>query len=168
MRFSRTIMIAATAVTLVAAPAAIASAASASTNADQGSITRLSAAGPWGPKYSTGKKSVARGTLFSSDVDKAHIPTVSTVRVKGTITDRTTGSGCGWAVFRITYRKSDGSLPFKHRFYLDCSKGSPRPFTFTDRHVALVELKVCSEPRASEPTLVCLYANSWKVLHSNL
>ncbi|GAA2386238.1 hypothetical protein GCM10010404_48930 [Nonomuraea africana] len=162
MRASRTIMIAVTAGLLTAAPAtATATVAAASADTVGGGSS-------WGPTYAPGKKSVAKGTLTSSALNRTHLPATSTVAVKGRITDLTSGPSCGWAVFRISYRTKDGNVPFKHRSYLDCSKGTPRAFSFTDRDVALVELKVCGEGRAAEPSNVCLYAGTWKTLYSSL
>ncbi|MEU8247835.1 hypothetical protein [Nonomuraea sp. NPDC048916] len=169
MKASRTITIAvATGALLAATAAGTVTAASAATTTPTTTTTEQSAPTTWGPKYAPGQRAVAKGSLTSSGLNKQTIPNTSTVKVKGKVTDLTRGSGCGWAVFRVTYRKSDGSVPFKHRSYLDCSYGTPKPFSFTDRNVALVELKVCNERRASEPSNVCLYAGTWKVLHSNL
>ncbi|GGO60952.1 hypothetical protein [Nonomuraea cavernae] len=173
MKASRTITIAvATGALLAATAAGTATAASAATvltaPTTTPTMTEQSAPTPWGPRYAPGKRAVAKGTLTSSQLNKQTIPNISTVKVKGKVTDLTRGGGCGWAVFRVTYLKSDGSVPFKHRSYLDCSYGTPKPFSFTDRNVALVELKVCNERRAGKPSDICLYAGTWKTLHSNL
>ncbi|NRQ37603.1 hypothetical protein HII36_38100 [Nonomuraea sp. NN258] len=166
MKATRTIVIAVSAGTLFAAPA---TAAWADTQTSpQTSPQTSTGAASWGPKYAPGKKAVAQGALHATNLNKSTIPSTATVHVTGRITDRTSGSGCGWAVFRITYRKADGNLPFKHRSFLDCSKGSPRAFAFTDRNVAHVELKVCSEGKAKAPSNVCLYAGTWKSLYSTL
>ncbi|GAA3471202.1 hypothetical protein [Nonomuraea roseola] len=164
MRASRTIMIAVAAGLLTAAPVTVASASASADTVAPATGGELN----WGPRYAPGKRAVAKGTLTSSGLNKAHIPATSTVAVKGRVTDLTKGPGCGWAVFRISYRTNDGNVPFKHRSYLDCSRGTPRAFAFTDRNVALVELKVCSEGRASKPSDVCLYAGTWKILYSSL
>ncbi|MFD1936368.1 MULTISPECIES: hypothetical protein [Nonomuraea] len=162
MRTSRTILIAATAGLLTAAPATI---VSASTGAPAGPAV---SAGSWGPLFAQGDKAVTRGTLTVVSRDENTIPVTATVRVKGKITDLTSSKGCGWTVFRISYLKSDGSVPFKHRSYLDCSKGTPKEFSFTDHRVVLVEVKVCNEGKAKEPSLNCYYSGSWKNLYSYL
>lgn len=163
MRTSRTILIAVTAGLLTAAPAAIASASTTTpTDAPAGSTTS------WGPLFAQGDKAVTRGTLTVVSRDKSTDPVTATVHVKGRITDLTSAKGCGWTVFRISYMKSDGSLPFKHRYYLDCSKGTPKEFAFIDHRVALVEVKVCNEGKAKKPSLNCYYAGSWKNLYSYL
>ncbi|GGP85009.1 hypothetical protein [Streptosporangium pseudovulgare] len=128
-----------------------------------------SAAAPavtWGPRYSPGRGAKASGSLRATGEDHADIPAAETVRISGRVQDLTRASAtCGLAVFRITYRTSDGNLPFTHRTIRDCSYGTPQPFTFDHRNVYQVELKVCSEARAAQPSLNCLYAGTWKVLY---
>ncbi|MEU6744036.1 hypothetical protein [Streptosporangium sandarakinum] len=128
-----------------------------------------SAAAPaviWGPRYSPGRGAKASGSLRATGEDHADIPAAETVRISGRVQDLTRASAtCGLAVFRITYRTSDGNLPFTHRTVRDCSYGTPKPFTFDHRNVYQVELKVCSEARAAQPSLNCLYSGTWKVLY---
>ncbi|MFE3450538.1 hypothetical protein ACFXJ8_16560 [Nonomuraea sp. NPDC059194] len=158
MRTSRTILIAVTAGLLTAAASATAASAAASTDSPT----------TWGPLRAQGDRAVTGGTLTVVARDKSTNPMTATVHVKGKITDLTNSKGCGWTVFRISYLKSDGSVPSKHRYYLDCSKGTPKKFAFTDHRVVLVEVKVCNEGKAKEPSLNCYYAGSWKNLYSYL
>ncbi|MET9066355.1 hypothetical protein [Streptosporangium sandarakinum] len=128
-----------------------------------------SAAAPaviWGPRYSPGRGAKASGSLRATGEDHADIPAAETVRISGHVQDLTRANAtCGLAVFRITYRTSGGNLPFTHRTIRDCSYGTPKPFTFDHRNVYQVELKVCSEARAAQPSLNCLYSGTWKVLY---
>ncbi|MFF0249214.1 hypothetical protein ACWEU6_34785 [Streptosporangium sandarakinum] len=128
-----------------------------------------SAAAPaviWGPRYSPGRGAKASGSLRATGEDHADIPAAETVRISGRVQDLTRANAtCGLAVFRITYRTSDGNLPFTHRTVRDCSYGTPKPFTFDHRNVYQVELKVCSEARAAQPSLNCLYSGTWKILY---
>ncbi|GAA0820125.1 hypothetical protein ACFQVD_00465 [Streptosporangium amethystogenes subsp. fukuiense] len=119
----------------------------------------------WGVKYAPGRKAKTHGSLTVSGEDHADIPAAATSRVSGKVYDLTRGSSCGWAVFRLTYRTADGNLPFKHRSVVDCSYGTPKSFTFTQRDLYQLELKVCSEAKAAKPSLNCLYAGTWKVLY---
>lgn len=119
----------------------------------------------WGNRYAPGRKARTHGSLTVSGEDHADIPAAARGRISGKVYDLTKGSSCGWAVFRLTYRTSGGDLPFKHRSVVDCSYGTPKSFSFTQRDLYQVELKVCSEAKASKPSLNCLYAGSWKVLY---
>lgn len=128
--------------------------------------TASQGAGPWGTYYAPGRRAKAKGSLTVSGEDHAVIPAAERGRISGKVYDLTRGPSCGWAVFRLTYRTADGkNLPFKHRSIVDCSYGTPKSFTFTQSDLYQVELKVCSEAKASKPSLNCLYAGSWKVLY---
>ncbi|RCG21897.1 hypothetical protein DQ384_36090 [Sphaerisporangium album] len=131
----------------------------------QNSPAQSAAAKNWGAYYAPGKRAKALGVLAFTGEDHEVIPTADTVRISGKVYDLSRSSSCGWAVFRITYRDDTGNLPFKHRSILDCSYGSPKSFSFTSHDVYQVELKVCSERKASKPSLNCLYAGSWKTLY---
>jgi hypothetical protein len=121
----------------------------------------------WGPYSAPGGGARASGTLKATGEDRAVLPTADSVRITGRITDLTRSrKSCGWAVFRIAYRKGS-NLPFYERYVRDCSYGSPKAFTRVYPNVYQVELKVCSEPYAAEPSLVCLSAGSWKVLYTS-
>ncbi|WP_329084124.1 MULTISPECIES: hypothetical protein [unclassified Streptosporangium] len=150
--------------------AALVSIAPATAQAATGPVTAGTTAaqgtGPWGTYYAPGRKAKTNGSLTVSGEDHAVIPAAETGRISGRVYDLTRGPSCGWAVFRLTYRTPDGkNLPFRHRSIVDCSYGTPKPFTFTQHDLYQVELKVCSEAKASKPSLNCLYAGSWKVLY---
>ncbi|MEU9890742.1 hypothetical protein AB0M95_10260 [Sphaerisporangium sp. NPDC051017] len=138
-------------------------------NTSAGTSTSDSSAGAfannWGAYYAPGKRAKALGSLSFTGEDHEVIPTADTVKISGKVYDLSRSSACGWAVFRITYRDDTGNLPFKHRSILDCSYGSPKSFSFTSHDVYQVELKVCSEGKASKPSLNCLYAGTWKTLY---
>jgi hypothetical protein len=155
------------AIVILVLPAAPALAAPAPVASDTGEAPLQAARKSW-DRYSPGKKAYAKGTLLATNLNKETIPPLATVKVTGKAYDLTKGSSCGYAVFRITYMKADGSLPFKHRTIRDCTYKTPKSFTFTDKRVALVELKVCSEAKHTKPSLNCLYAQAWKVLYSTL
>ena len=123
-------------------------------------------ASPWGTYYAPGHRAKASGSLSATGEDHADIPTADSVRISGKVTDLARSTArCGLAVFRITYRDDSGGLPFTHHTVRDCSYGSPKRFSFSYDDVYQVELKVCSEGRASQPSLNCLYAGTWKVLY---
>ncbi|MGW0590388.1 hypothetical protein [Streptosporangium sp. NPDC002607] len=119
----------------------------------------------WGVRYAPGRKAKTHGSLTVTGEDHADIPAAATGRISGKVYDLTKGPSCGWAVFRLTYRTADGNLPFKHHSVVDCSYGTPKSFSFTQRDLYEVELKVCSEAKASKPSLNCLYEGTWKVLY---
>ncbi|GAA2903789.1 hypothetical protein GCM10010517_69810 [Streptosporangium fragile] len=122
-------------------------------------------AAEWGPYYAPGGKAKVQGTVATYGEDQADIPAAATGRISGRLRDLTRGSSCGWAVFRITYRTENGGLPFKHRSVVDCTYGTPKPFSFRQHDLYQVELKVCSGPRAAKPSLTCLYSGTWKSLY---
>ncbi|GIH26501.1 hypothetical protein Aph01nite_48110 [Acrocarpospora phusangensis] len=148
-------------------PAAPALAAPAPVASKTGEAPLYQARKNW-DRYAPGKRAYAKGSLLATNLVKDSIPPYATVKVTGKAYDLTKGGTCGYAVFRITYLKADGSSPFKHRTVRDCTYKSAKSFTFTDKRVALVELKVCSEAKHSKPSLNCLYAQAWKVLYSTL
>lgn len=133
--------------------------------AAQAATATTEAAAPWGPRYAPGQKAKAVGTLTAKGEDHADLPTADTVKITGKVYDYAASSKvCGWAVFRITYR--DGNqLPHKHRSVRDCTYRTAKSFSFTDRDVYQVELKVCAEGKRSKPSLNCLYAGTWKTLY---
>ncbi|MEU4537955.1 hypothetical protein AB0G15_24175 [Streptosporangium sp. NPDC023825] len=156
----------ATALVSIAPAAAQAATAQAPTGPATAGTTAAQGAGPWGTYYAPGRRAKANGSLTVSGEDHADIPAAERGRISGKVYDLTRGPSCGWAVFRLTYRSADGrNLPFKHRSIVDCSYGTPKPFTFTQRDLYQVELKVCSGAKASKPSLNCLYAGTWKVLY---
>jgi hypothetical protein len=129
-------------------------------------VTAATSASQWGAYYAPGHRAKAAGSLSATGEDHADIPTADTVKISGKVTDLTRkSSSCGWAVFRITYRDGSGNLPFKHRSVIDCSYGTPKYFSFDSHDVYQVELKVCSEGKATKPSLNCLYAGTWKVIY---
>jgi hypothetical protein len=144
-----------------ALPALAVTSSSAATSGAPGAV---SVRAGWGPYFAPGGKAKAVGKLRITGVDRHAVIPVGTATVSGKVSDLSPGSSCGLAVFRITYQKADGSLPFKHRAYWAC-KGKVRNFRFTDRKVNEVELKVCGEGRAAKPSATCLYAGAWKILY---
>ncbi|MET7333121.1 hypothetical protein [Nonomuraea sp. NPDC005650] len=140
----------------IAALATVAPAAQAATAADSAA---------WGPYYAPGRAAHAVGTLTATGEDHADLPTADVVRVSGKVYDHTRRTAtCGWAVFRITYR-SGNNLPNRQHAVRDCSYATPKRFSFSYRDVYQVELKVCSEAKSAKPSLVCLYAGTWKTLY---
>ncbi|MGV9307881.1 MULTISPECIES: hypothetical protein [unclassified Nonomuraea] len=172
MRTSRTILIAAAGL-LAALPATVASASASAPDSAPISASAATGvgAGPsttWGPTFSSGRKAVAQGRLTVLSRDTSTTPTTATVEINGAITDLTKGPACGWAAFRVSFLKKDGSVPTKHLYSLDCTKGTPKSFSFVEKRVVLVETKVCGEIKASKPSATCLYGGSWKKLYSYL
>ncbi|MER5649422.1 hypothetical protein [Streptosporangium sp. NPDC002524] len=156
----------ATAIVSIAPATAQAATAQPQTGPAATGTTASQGAGPWGTYYAPGRRAKTKGSLTVSGEDHAVIPAAETGRISGKVYDLTRGPSCGWAVFRLTYRTPDGkNLPFKHRSIVDCSYGTPKSFTFTQHDLYQVELKVCSEAKASKPSLNCLYAGTWKVLY---
>ncbi|MFD1937577.1 hypothetical protein ACFSKW_39530 [Nonomuraea mangrovi] len=154
---------------LAALPATVASAstsapisASAATGVGAGPSTT------WGPMFASGRKAVTQGRLTVLSQNTSTTPTTATVQINGAITDLTKGSGCGWAIFRISFLKKDASVATKHHYRLDCTTGTPKSFSFVEKQVVLVETKVCSEIQATKPSATCLYGGSWKKLYSYL
>jgi hypothetical protein len=155
-----------TGLAVAAAFIAIAPAAAHAATGPSDAITAETAASQWGAYYAPVKRAKALGSLTARGEDHADIPTADTVKISGKVYDLTSkSSSCGLAVFRITYRNGSGNLPFKHHTVRDCSYGTPKHFTFKYQDVYQVELKVCSETKASKPSLNCLYAGSWKILY---
>ncbi|MCT9934836.1 hypothetical protein N5079_31985 [Planotetraspora sp. A-T 1434] len=143
-------------------------AAQAATGTPDSASAASSASAPklWGPYYAPAKKAKASGKISVTGLDTSAIPAVGTAYISGKVTDYTKSTAtCGWAVFRITYRKPDGNLPFTHKSYLACGTTKPTSFSFSYKNVYEVELKVCSEGKAAKPSLNCLYAGTWKVLY---
>ncbi|MGW7477992.1 hypothetical protein ACWGH8_05340 [Nonomuraea muscovyensis] len=127
------------------------------------SATGDSAAAP-GPRRC--RLAAAAGRLQASALDTSSLPPVATVRVTGTLRDRTRGPSCALAVFRLTYRAGDGSLPFTRKTVRTCSSRAAKNFAFTRARVFLVELKVCAETGRT-PSDTCLYAGTWKQLYAS-
>ncbi|MEU8110369.1 hypothetical protein AB0C18_42330 [Nonomuraea muscovyensis] len=127
---------------------------------------RLRPAHHLGPHHAPGGKAAAAGRLQASALDTSSIPPVATVRVTGTLRDRTRGPSCALAVFRLTYRAGDGSLPFTRKTVRTCSSRAAKNFAFTRARVFLVELKVCAETGRT-PSDTCLYAGTWKQLYAS-
>jgi hypothetical protein len=118
----------------------------------------------WGAYYAPSRKAKAYGTLWAAPKDDPSKPT-SLVKVRGKIVDRTrTGSGCGWAVFRVSYG-SGNNVPNTLRTFTTCKYNKAKKFAFDFKKVYQVELKVCSEPKAAKPSLNCLYSGTWKSLY---
>ncbi|MFF5112797.1 hypothetical protein [Streptosporangium sp. NPDC000509] len=168
MTISRLLTGLALATALVSIAPATAQAATAPTRSGPAAAdaTAEQGAGPWGTYYAPGRRAKAHGSITVYGEDHADIPAAERGKISGKVYDLTRDSSCGWAVFRLTYRTPDGkNLPFKHRSVVDCSYGTPKSFSFTQHDLYQVELKVCSERKASKPSLNCLYAGSWKILY---
>jgi hypothetical protein len=119
----------------------------------------------WGPYYAPGHLAKAAGTLTATGEDHAVLATADVVRVTGKVYDYTRSPAtCGWAVFRIAYRKGN-NLPNKLHAVRDCSYRTPKRFVIERRDVYQVEFKVCSEAKAAKPSLNCLYSGTWKSLY---
>jgi len=161
-RSAAALALAATATLLAIGPAAHAATEPAAGTATE---TAAGSAASWGPYYAPGKKAKATGFLTAKGEAHDAPPTADAVKITGKLHDRTLSPAkCGWAVFRITYR--DGNqLPFKHHYVRDCTYRTPKSFSFTYHDVYQVELKVCAEGKAAKPSLVCLYAGTWKTLY---
>jgi hypothetical protein len=119
----------------------------------------------WGPYYAPGHLAKAAGTLTAEGEDHDVLATADVVRVSGKVYDYARSPAtCGWAVFRIAYRKGN-NLPNKLHAVRDCSYRTPKHFSFERRDVHQVEFKVCSEAKAAKPSLNCLYSGTWKTLY---
>ncbi|MFI7446666.1 hypothetical protein ACIBQX_04125 [Nonomuraea sp. NPDC049714] len=171
---------AATLLTMAAVPAASAASGTsgaarpvaASDELDAGSGRAVqAAAGPpaWGPYYSPGaKRAKTLGTIVATGEDHEVIPSAATLTVSGTISDLTRASStCGWAVFNIaTVNPAGNKVTWKRHHARTCAYSKPRTFSFTNHRVYQVELKVCAERRASEPSIQCTAGNpAWKTIY---
>ncbi|QYC41468.1 hypothetical protein Nocox_19295 [Nonomuraea coxensis DSM 45129] len=150
----------ATAAAVLMTPAAAQAAAGPATTA----AAAQSAPIVWGPAYAPGRRAKAAGKLIATGEDHADLPTAAVVTISGTVQDSTRSASCGWAVFRITYRKGN-NLPNRNHWVRDCSYRTPKHFTLKHHDVYQVELKVCAEAKAAKPSLNCLYAGTWKTLY---
>ncbi|WP_406674662.1 hypothetical protein WBK31_09750 [Nonomuraea sp. N2-4H] len=177
MTLARTLALTTVALATAATAAAFAPAANATAAAfapataatTAGTATEITAsagtsAKSWGAYYAPRRAAKALGTLTITGEDHATLPTADFVRISGKVYDNTRRSSCGWALFRITYRDGD-QLPFRERWVRDCTYGSPTRFSFRQSDVYQIELKVCSEPRASRPSANCRYGGTWKTLY---
>ncbi|GGK80770.1 hypothetical protein Sme01_44810 [Sphaerisporangium melleum] len=160
MRITRTL----TGLAITAAFVATAPLAADAATGPSDAVATTTVAKNWGSYYAPGRAAKAFGSLTATGEDHEDLPTADTVKISGKVYDLTRSRSCGWAVFRITYR-SGNNLPFKHGVVRDCSYGSPKKFAVKYHDVYQVELKVCSEPKAAQPSLNCLYAGTWKVLY---
>ncbi|MFC6081476.1 hypothetical protein [Sphaerisporangium aureirubrum] len=140
-------------------------AANADTTGSPATVTAQTAAAQnWGTYYAPSRRAKAYGTLWAAPKDDPSKPT-SLVKVRGKIVDRTrSGSSCGWAVFRVSYGKN-GEVPNTLRTFTTCKYNKAKKFGFDFKNVYQVELKVCSEPKATKPSLNCLYSGTWKSLY---
>ncbi|MGP3959173.1 hypothetical protein ACTWPT_24515 [Nonomuraea sp. 3N208] len=152
---------------LAAMPAASATAAA----FDAGSLqARPVTAAPtaWGPYYSPGaKRAKALGRITATGEDHEVIPSAATLTVSGKVSDLTRASTCGWAVFGIATVNSAGNkVSWKRHHVRTCAYRTPKTFSFTYHRVYQVELKVCAEGRAAEPSIQCTAGNpAWKTIY---
>ncbi|MFJ2031968.1 hypothetical protein [Streptosporangium sp. NPDC087985] len=148
---------------LVLAPITVSTAAQAATGA---SAAQAAAPGQWGPYYAAGKKAKTSGSLTAAPKDDASLP-APYVKVTGSVVSLTRRSStCGWALFRISYFDSANQPHLAHRNYRSCSYGTTQKFAFDAKNVGEVELKVCTEAKASKPSVNCLYGGTWKPLYT--
>ncbi|MBO3749812.1 hypothetical protein J5X84_27340 [Streptosporangiaceae bacterium NEAU-GS5] len=160
MKTSHVVAVAAAAVLSAAIPAL----AEASSTTTASATATAAVAKSWGPYYASAHRAKAAGKLRVDVADPSAVIPNGPATVSGKITDSTKNRSCGVAVFRITYLKADGTLPFKHRSYWACGYHKTKAFHFSDGKVYELELKVCSEGRKSAPSITCLYGGTWKVL----
>ncbi|MBF8194474.1 hypothetical protein ITP53_54245 [Nonomuraea sp. K274] len=150
---------------LSATPAA----AAAHTNAAAAAVRLGGSPQSWGPHYSPGgKRAKASGTVTATSEDHHDIPAAGTLKVSGKVHDLTRASaGCGWAVFGIAVVNTAGNkVTWKRHHERTCAFGKPRTFSFTYHRVYQVELKVCAERRAGEPSIQCTAGNpAWKTIY---
>ncbi|MEU7689233.1 hypothetical protein OHB01_12130 [Microbispora hainanensis] len=124
------------------------------------------AAKSWGPYYATGSKAKVSGSLIAAAKSDRSRP-APYVKVTGKVTSLNhTSSTCGWALFRVSYFDAANKPHLAYRNYRTCSYGAKKTFAFTIKNVGEVELKVCSERKATKPSLTCQYAGSWKTLYA--
>ncbi|MBF8186406.1 hypothetical protein ITP53_11740 [Nonomuraea sp. K274] len=96
------------------------------------------------------------------------IPSAATLTVSGTISDLTRASStCGWAVFNIaTVNPAGNKVTWKRHHARTRAHRTPKKFSFTNHRVYQVELKVCAERRAGEPSIQCTAGNpAWKTIY---
>ncbi|MEV5898008.1 hypothetical protein [Nonomuraea fuscirosea] len=155
-----------TAVALLAAP-------SLSATATTHSSPTTHAAAPasiWGPYYSPGgKRARASGTITPIGENHETLPSAATLTVSGTVSDLTRGSACGWAVFGIATINAAGTrVDWTHHPVRTCVFHAAKKFSFTYHRVYQVDLKVCSERRASKPSIQCTAGNpAWRTLYTS-
>jgi len=137
------------------------------TATDTASAAHAQAPKEWGVYYAPGRGAKAYGKLSAAPKDRLSDPT-PLVKVTGTVVDlKRSRSSCGWAIFNISYDDGKNNVPSTKRYFINCAFGKAKKFAFQFKNVYLVEVKVCSEPRAKEPSLTCLYGGSWKNLYSH-
>lgn len=126
---------------------------------------QAAAAKSWGPYYAAGSKAKVSGSLTAAAKNDRSLP-APYVKVAGSVTSlNRKASTCGWALLRVSYFDAAGKPRLASRDYRTCSYGAKKTFAFTFKNVAVVELKVCSEAKATKPSLTCQYAGSWKTLY---
>lgn len=124
------------------------------------------AAKSWGPYYAAGSKAKVSGSLTAAAKSDRSRP-APYVKVTGKVTSlNRKASTCGWALFRISYFDAANKPHLAYRNYRTCSYGGKKTFAFTIKNVGEVELKVCSERKATKPSLTCQYAGTWKTLYA--
>ncbi|MGI5284366.1 hypothetical protein ACQEVF_13625 [Nonomuraea polychroma] len=141
----------------------------ATATADAGSWTGTGAPLPWGPYYSPGaRQAKALGTITATGENHADIPSAATITVSGKVSDLTRSRAtCGWAVLNIaTVNTAGNKVTWKQHHVRTCAYRTPKTFSFTDHRVYQVDLKVCVEGRAAEPSIQCTAGNpAWKTIY---
>ncbi|MFC0865140.1 hypothetical protein ACFHYQ_22865 [Sphaerimonospora cavernae] len=151
---------------LALAPITASSANASTTGASTASASTASASSSkWGPYYARGTKAKANGTLTAAAKDDPSLPN-PLVKVSGSVVSLSrTPSTCGWALFRFTTFDSANQPHLMFRNYRSCSYGTKKTFAFSAKNVEGVEFKICSEKKASKPSLSCEYSGTWKSLY---
>lgn len=135
--------------------------------------TLLSAGAPalaWGPYFTpAARRAKTLGAITPIGENHETLPSAATLTVSGTISDLTRGSACGWAVFGIATINAAGTrVAWRHHPVRTCTFRAAKKFSFTYHRVYQVDLKVCSERRASKPSIQCTAGNpAWRTLYTS-
>ncbi|MEV5499840.1 hypothetical protein AB0M50_31015 [Nonomuraea fuscirosea] len=155
--------------TAVALLASLSLSATATTHSSPTTHAAASAS-TWGPYYSPGgKRARASGMITPIGENHETLPSAATLTVSGTVSDLTRGSACGWAVFGIATINAAGTrVAWTHHPVRTCAFRAAKKFSFTYHRVYQVDLKVCSERRASKPSIQCTAGNpAWRTLYTS-
>ncbi|MGP3958828.1 hypothetical protein ACTWPT_22695 [Nonomuraea sp. 3N208] len=142
--------------------------AKATTAVEAGQMRAADAPLAWGPYYSPGaRRAKALGTVTPTGEDHEVIPSAATLTVSGKVSDLTLTSSCGWAVFNIaTVNAAGNKVTWKPHHVRTCTYRTPKTFSFSYHRVYQVDLKVCAERRAPEPSIQCTTGNpAWEPIY---
>ncbi|MEV0313666.1 hypothetical protein [Nonomuraea fuscirosea] len=124
----------------------------------------------WGPYFTpAARRAKTLGTITPIGENHETLPSAATLTVSGTVSDLTRGSACGWAVFGIATINAAGTrVAWTHHPVRTCTFRTAKKFSFTYHRVYQVDLKVCSERRASKPSIQCTAGNpAWRTLYTS-